>query len=292
MRIALRSNARAILALLLLCAGILLSLKIDDSRLSDHSSIQTASALDVPRLTIKLARGRLEVSGTTQSAAHEADLERVAADRFRNHDIVTAFRAGVLLPQDWRPLSLRLLHAIATMESATVVLQDGLISIRGVTADPESLAQRLDSLREAMPADATLHDNVLVVGNESTLDELCQRTFAELNALPITFQQSNAALRMSSYASLDKVVDFAWDCQHMAIVISGHTDASGSEPWNRQLSRARAQAVADYLENKGIDPERLIVEGHGSSMPVADNDTAYGRSLNRRIEFQLRRPLL
>ena len=292
MRIALRSSARAILALLLLCAGILLSLKIDDSRLSDHSSIQPASAVDAPRLTFKLSRGRLAVSGTTESAAHEADLARIAADRFRNHDIVTEFSAGVLLPEDWQPLSLRLLYAIATMESANVVLQDRLISIRGVTADPESLAQRLELLRDVMPAETTLLDNVLVVSNELTLDELCQRTFADLNALPIAFQQSSAALRTSAYSSLDKVVDFAWDCQHMAIVISGHTDASGDESWNRQLSLARARAVADYLENKGIDPERLIVEGHGSSMPVADNDTAFGRSLNRRIEFQVRRPLL
>jgi outer membrane protein OmpA-like peptidoglycan-associated protein len=51
---------------------------------------------------------------------------------------------------------------------------------------------------------------------------------------------------------------------------------------------ARAQAVADHLVKSGIDPERLLVRGLGSSVPIADNSTAQGRGLNRRIEFELR----
>ena len=58
------------------------------------------------------------------------------------------------------------------------------------------------------------------------------------------------------------------------------------------MSQARAQAVADYLIANGVAADRLVVEGRGSSEPIADNDTRYGRSLNRRIEFGLRPPLL
>jgi len=292
MRMALCLNARVMIAVPMLCAGLLLSLDIDNGWKSDDHSDRSVPALDAPRLAMTLTRDRLALSGTTQSAKHEAGLLQVAADRFRDHDVETTFNAGVLLPEYWQPVSLRLLYAIAAMESATAELHAGQVSIRGVTANADKLAQRLEFLRNAMPADADLLDDVVVVDNDLTLDELCQRAFAGLNALPIAFQESSAQLRTSSIPSLDKIVNFAWDCQHTTIVISGHSDGSGSEAWNRQLSRARAQAVADYLEDNGIDPDRLVIEGRGSSVPIADNDTAYGRGLNRRIEFKLRQPLL
>ncbi len=63
---------------------------------------------------------------------------------------------------------------------------------------------------------------------------------------------------------------------------------SGNEARNRQLSLARAQSVADYLVRNGVPASQLIVAGVGSSDPAADNATAYGRGLNRRIEFELR----
>lgn len=288
----LRRYARLMIALALLCAGILLPLAMDNDRGPEDQPDRFVPAFGSPKLTMMLTRGQLALRGTTQSAAHEAGLLQVARNRFRNHDVLQEFNAGVLLPDYWQPVSQRLLYAIAAMESADAAMTEGQIRIRGVTADAKTFAQRMDFLRDAMPADANLLDNVIVIDKELTLDELCQRTFAQLNALPIAFHESSAELRKSSFPSLDKVVDFAWDCQHTTIVISGHSDASGNEGWNRRLSRFRAQAVADYLESNGIDPERLVVEGRGSSAPVADNDTRYGRSLNRRIEFQLRLPLL
>jgi len=69
--------------------------------------------------------------------------------------------------------------------------------------------------------------------------------------------------------------------------IIGHTDSTGTEIYNESLSLARAVAVAAYLTDNNIDPARLDVEGRGEGQPVADNTTAQGRSLNRRIEIQL-----
>lgn len=287
-----RRFARVMFVLALLCLGLLLPLVTENDRESDARSAPAVSALEAPQLTMTLTRDQLALSGTTRSAEHEQGLLQFAAARFRDHDIESDFHAGLLLPEHWQPASLRLLYAMAAMDSAQAEIGNGQIRIRGVTTDAKMFAQRLDFLRDVMPADATLHDNVIVVDTEQTLDELCRRTFAGLNTLPIVFEQSSAELRTSSFPSLDKVVDFAWDCAHMTIVISGHSDASGSEAWNRELSRSRAQAVADYLEENGIDPGRLVVEGRGSAVPIAGNDTAYGRSRNRRIEFQLHVPLL
>jgi len=291
-RVAFRWNGRAIVAVLLLCVGTLLSLTMHNGQPAGDVQPPSPRVLDAPMLTITLTRGQLILSGTTQSARHEASLEALVADRFRDHEVQTDFSAGVLLPENWEPLSMRLLYALAAMESANAEIGAHVVSLRGVTADAETLEQRLTFVREAMSADTELLRDVIVVDNESTLDELCRRAFAGLNTLPVEFLQSSAEFRTASFPSLDKVVDFAYDCRHSTIAITGHSDASGNEAWNRQLSQARAQAVADYLVRNGVAPERLIVEGRGSSVPVAGNDTVYGRSRNRRIEFDLRPPLL
>jgi outer membrane protein OmpA-like peptidoglycan-associated protein len=88
---------------------------------------------------------------------------------------------------------------------------------------------------------------------------------------------------------LDRLSEFTYDCRDPKIAIIGHTDATGEESWNMQVSRARAQAVADHLIASGVAAERLIIEGLGSQHPLAENDTVQGRERNRRIEIELRR---
>ena len=69
--------------------------------------------------------------------------------------------------------------------------------------------------------------------------------------------------------------------------ISGHTDNQGDHDKNVALSQERAQAVADYLANKGIDSARLTAVGYGPDRPIADNSTKDGRAKNRRVEFEV-----
>ena len=74
----------------------------------------------------------------------------------------------------------------------------------------------------------------------------------------------------------------------LEIIISGHTDDTGTEKHNLQLSEHRARAVAEYLLDKGIDPNRIQHTGYGSAKPVMNNDTATGRLKNRRVEMLIR----
>ena len=70
------------------------------------------------------------------------------------------------------------------------------------------------------------------------------------------------------------------------LTIIGHTDSSGPAAYNQGLSERRAQSVADYLIQKGFSSGKLAVSGAGESQPVADNSTAKGREMNRRVEIQ------
>ncbi len=219
---------------------------------------------------------------------HESALLQVAEHAFSGSAVETDLRSGIVFPDYWEPASTRLLQALAATESAVAVLETGQARIRGVTSDPAALRSRLAFVRESLPADAGVVEDVAVIRSSASLDDLCRTNFANAVTEPVAFRQSSAELRTSSYALLDKVIDVANDCRGSRIAITGHTDATGNEDWNRALSLARAQAVADYLVRRGIQPQRLIVTGVGSAMPVADNATPHGRGQNRRIEFELR----
>lgn len=71
------------------------------------------------------------------------------------------------------------------------------------------------------------------------------------------------------------------------VIIEGYTDNEGSSEENRRLSQRRADAVKQFFVDKGINTERLTAIGYGEENPIADNANAFGRSLNRRVEFKL-----
>lgn len=72
-----------------------------------------------------------------------------------------------------------------------------------------------------------------------------------------------------------------------SVIITGHTDSIGSEAYNQGLSERRANAVRDYLISQGADASKLRAEGAGESMPAYTNETEAGRSMNRRVEFNV-----
>jgi len=72
------------------------------------------------------------------------------------------------------------------------------------------------------------------------------------------------------------------------IDVNGHTDSTGAVQYNMELSMRRASSVADYLGSRGVDRSRFVTQGHGPSYPIAENGTAEGRQMNRRVELVLK----
>ena len=280
--------ARAFATLSVLALGTLLSGPLDSGITGIPPTASDVDVLGEPEFTLRLGRGEIALSGTTASAAHETGLQRIAADQFRAHGTTTDFKPGVLVPENWGPASMRLLYALAATQSASATLTMEGISLRAVTSDVGLLTARLRFVSEVLPHGLTIDDNIIVVSNETPLAQLCRKAFDELAVAPIGFPQASTDLTNAVTARLDKLVDFTYDCRDSRVAVVGHSDSSGNETWNERLSLARAKAVADYLVGAGIPAERLLVESRGSAFPIADNKTAYGRSRNRRIEFELR----
>ena len=105
----------------------------------------------------------------------------------------------------------------------------------------------------------------------------------------ILFKLASAQLEISddSKKQLDAVIKQLETAPGFRIQVHGHTDDMGKEKYNLELSLKRADFIAQYIENKGIDPVRLVVEGFGSDQPIAPNTTEEGRSSNRRVEVKL-----
>lgn len=103
----------------------------------------------------------------------------------------------------------------------------------------------------------------------------------------INFDRDSSAIDPRSYDLLDNFGRaLNGGLSDAVIVVAGHTDSDGTDQYNIRLSEKRAQAVADYLIYRHrIARARLIVRGYGETAPIADNYTANGKSLNRRVEF-------
>jgi outer membrane protein OmpA-like peptidoglycan-associated protein len=101
----------------------------------------------------------------------------------------------------------------------------------------------------------------------------------------IYFRTGSARLDADSVPLLRSVVDIVQRCPALNVVVSGFTDADGDPSSNQLLSEARAQSVVSYLQDQGVTVGRLRAVGYGEANPVAPNDTARNKSLNRRIEF-------
>lgn len=103
----------------------------------------------------------------------------------------------------------------------------------------------------------------------------------------ITFDTGKSDLKANFNEVLDSVVLVLNEFDKTLIEIAGHTDSVGSRESNQRLSYYRAVSVGNYLMDKGIDFDRVMTVGRGEDRPIADNKTAAGRQMNRRVELTL-----
>lgn len=103
----------------------------------------------------------------------------------------------------------------------------------------------------------------------------------------VTFATDSANLNSSFYDVLNSVALVVNEYEQTVIEVAGHTDSTGSNAYNQQLSERRAASVADYLTTRDVLDDRIIEVGMGEERPIADNSTETGRQANRRVELTL-----
>ncbi len=103
----------------------------------------------------------------------------------------------------------------------------------------------------------------------------------------VTFDVGSATINPAFRNTLDTVSSSLMQYPDSLIDVYGHTDSTGSDAFNQGLSERRAQAVANYLTSRGVSNARIRYQGFGETQPIASNDTADGRALNRRVEIKI-----
>jgi len=119
----------------------------------------------------------------------------------------------------------------------------------------------------------------------SGIDE-CSRLNGTINN--VNFYNGSADLTRAASKELNSIAHTLNGCVDRQIVVSAHTDNSGSAFANDRLSKMRARTVALYLGRRGVDINRIRAVAYGESSPVASNESADGRRRNRRVELEIR----
>jgi len=104
----------------------------------------------------------------------------------------------------------------------------------------------------------------------------------------VSFDVGKADLRRNFRPSLDRLAAVIQRYNQTVVHVIGHTDSTGSDAYNQDLSERRADSVAFYLESRGVPRERVVPEGRGEREPRADNGSEAGRQLNRRVEIYIK----
>jgi OOP family OmpA-OmpF porin len=178
--------------------------------------------------------------------------------------------------------------------TSTTTDQQGKCELKGIPAGlvvPTANAPGYDqnSVPVDLPAGQTGHADIQLHPHQENTAAL-EKSIAQTGTVAIYgihFDTGSAKLRADSMPALNAVLGLINGRAGSNWIISGHTDNQGSDALNTPLSKSRAASVVAWLTDHGVAANRLEPQGFGSTRPVADNATASGRALNRRVEVSL-----
>lgn len=224
------------------------------------------------------------------------DRMREAVDSFasaRFKQVESTLRTDEAVPGGWTVRVIAALESMAALKNGSVTVTPDLVRITGTSGDRHASGKAAATLSERLGAGAAYE---LAVRYDERLDPLLdlpsgEECVAGLNTVmsesAIGFEPSKSIIAGDPAETLGRLSGIMADCSDFQIELGGHTDSQGSEGFNADLSRARAQAVLTAMNEDGIDTANLTARGYGESQPVTTNETEEGREANRRIEFRL-----
>ena len=159
------------------------------------------------------------------------------------------------------------------------------ITLTGSTLD-NSVIEKLMQQMSSLAGVGQVKNNIKVLSKLTAVD--CQTSVNQLlDSEKIEFETGSANINSTSLRLLSRLANTSRQCPQATIVVMGHTDNTGNEDSNVELSKKRSQAVVDNLIAKGVAATRLTAIGLGPWYPIETNKTEEGRQKNRRIEFKV-----
>lgn len=234
----------------------------------------------------------------TGFASSEAERDGILADAqisFPSKVTDNKIRIATGAPDaDWRRVAAVNLAGLAKLDSGGFSMNDADSFLRGQTMSTQARAD-VNGLVRSLPAGYSGATNIVVpdaeAENTGTINSeaVCQGLFDDLKGdSKINFAYNRAEIvDPASLALIKTLASAAKQCSRFRISVDGHTDADGSESYNLDLSRRRAEEVVKHLINNGVDGQNITGSGYGESRPIAGNDTPEGMAKNRRIEFKI-----
>ena len=153
----------------------------------------------------------------------------------------------------------------------------------------QEITEQKDAELAAVKA-AAQRDKEIMAQQEMQLRELQAKKTERgmvITLSDVLFSSGKAQLQPGGLRNVQKLADFLKQYPQHKILVEGYTDSSGSSSLNQDLSERRANAVSAALVDRGISPDRIATRGYGEEFPMASNDTAASRQLNRRVEIIL-----
>jgi len=231
--------------------------------------------------------GQVVASGAVPDEATKASiLQRLQAVYGVGNVIDRIEVGGVVAPPNWSDHVGRLIdRPLQQINRGQLDIDGTQIRLRGEVPNEASRQQIASRFATELNPTYRIVNGLRVAAGQDEQEQL-DRTLANR---VVEFETGSARLTSQGRQLLDRVADVLPKLASESIQIIGHTDSSGSRATNLALSQARADAVRDYLVEKGLAASRFETLGVGPDQPVASNSTADGRAQNRRIEFRAAR---
>jgi outer membrane protein OmpA-like peptidoglycan-associated protein len=215
-----------------------------------------------------------------------AETEHLAGLASARTEIARAFADGAAAAEEARTLSRQrdqMLLEIRTQEADRAVSAAEKARLEAELRAEEAEAARRQA-EEAAESERKLREELAELQARETQRGL------ELTLGDVLFDLDQATLKPGAMKNLYRLATFLREYPDRNLLVEGHTDSTGSDSYNLDLSQRRAESVTGFLAENGVDPSRMLARGYGKGFPVAGNDTTGGRQLNRRVEVVILEP--
>jgi outer membrane protein OmpA-like peptidoglycan-associated protein len=235
------------------------------------------------------AAARLAEARKQLAAAETATRERGDEETIRDHAFAATRNAEIAVEQ-------------SAEARARQAVQEGEANRNRVLLESrtrEAAAARADADANRASAEASRASAEASQANAAASAEEAERARRELEALEakptergmvltlgdVLFETARAEVKPGARANVERVADFLSANPGVRVLVEGHTDSRGSDEYNTELSRRRAESVRDVIVGAGVPADRINAIGRGEAYPVAGNDNAAGQQQNRRVEI-------